>query len=89
MIRTAFHLILSAFAAATLVSIVATGPASAQGWDYGNRMRGALFPPGRAGTTHYQFRWFQDYGAAASQPRRSKTISDPGVRKGLSLSDEQ
>jgi hypothetical protein len=99
MIRTATHLILSALAAATLVSVVATGPASAQGWDYGNRMRGSLFPPAQTGgeaespnglgaknhsqrsrltpgsvqkelsitdeqqgtTTHYEWRWFQDY----------------------------
>jgi hypothetical protein len=94
MIHTAARLILSVLAAATLVSVVAAGPASAQGWDYGNRMRGSLFPPGQAAkngpqTTHYQFRWFQDYGAGASQPRRSRTISGPGVQKGLSLSDEQ
>ena len=48
MIRTATRLILYAFGAATLVFVVATGPASAQGWDYGNRMRGSLFPPGQA-----------------------------------------
>jgi hypothetical protein len=100
MIRTAIHLILSALAAATLVSVVATGPASAQGWDYGNRMRGSLFPPAQSGaaaegpnglsaknhshsrltpgsvqkelslsddqqgtTTHYEFRWWQDYSS--------------------------
>jgi hypothetical protein len=49
MIRTTLRHIAAALAAATLVSVVATGPASAQGWDHGNRMRGSLFPPGQTG----------------------------------------
>lgn len=99
MTRSALHHTLSALAAVALISAFATTPGPAQGsgrddgWAIGMRL-GSQGPAAQQGTqgnttTHYQFRWFQDYGAGASQPRRSGTISDPGVQKGLSLSDEQ
>ena len=84
MIRTATRLFLSALAAATLVSAVATGPASAQGWDYGNRMRGSLFPPAQTAAAE------SPNGLAAKKhSQRSRSISGPGVQKELSLTDEQ
>jgi hypothetical protein len=85
MIRTASRLILSALAAATLVSAVATGPASAQGWDYGNRMRGSLFPPVQADGAAESPNGL----AAKKHSQRSRSISGAGVQKELSLSDDQ
>ena len=99
MTRTTTRHMLSALAGILLISVFATTPGPAQGsgrddgWAIGMRLesQGPAAQQGTQGntTTHYQFRWFQDYGAGASQPRRSGTISDPGVQKGLSLSDEQ
>jgi hypothetical protein len=83
MVRTAIRLILSALAAATLVSVVATGPASAQGWDYGNRMRGSLFPPVQSGAAE------SPNGLAAKNHSRRSRLTPGSVQKELSLSDDQ
>jgi hypothetical protein len=83
MIRTAIRLILSALAAATLVSAVATGAASAQGWDYGNRMRGSLFPPAQAVGAEVP------NGLGAKKHSRRSRLTPGSVQKELSLSDEQ
>ena len=83
MIRTAIRLILSALAAATLVSVVAIGPASAQGWDYGNGIRGSLFPPAQTGGAKGP-----DGLAAKNHSQRSR-LTPGSVQKELSLSDEQ
>jgi hypothetical protein len=99
MTRTAIRHTLSALAAVALVSVFVAPPGPAEGsgrddgWAVGMRS-GSQEPAAQQGpqgntTQHYQFRWFQDYGAGVSQPRRSGTISDPGIQKGLSLSDDQ
>jgi hypothetical protein len=41
----------------------------------------------RGATTHYQFRWFQDYGGGSAT--RGSGLSSGPVQKGLSLSDDQ
>jgi hypothetical protein len=84
MVRTAFRLILSVLAAATLVSVVAAGPASAQGhWDYGNRMRGSLFPPAQNGAAE------RPNGLAAKNHSQRSRLTPGSVQKELSLSDDQ
>ena len=85
MIRTVLRHALSAVAAIVLVSALVAGTASAQGWDYGNTIRGTLFPPVQAGRAAEGPKGL----AAKKHSQRSKSISDPGVRKALSLSDEQ
>ena len=84
MIRTATRLILSALAAATLVSAVATGPASAQGWDYGNRMRGNLFPPAQTGAAPES-----PNGLAAKKHSQRSRLTPGSVQKELSITDDQ
>jgi hypothetical protein len=85
MTRTVIRPRLSALAVLVLVSAFAASPASAQGWDYGNTIRGTLFPPVQAGRAAEGPKGL----AAKKHSQRSKSISDPGVRKALSLSDEQ
>ena len=85
MTRTALRHMLSALAAVALVSAFANSPASAQGWDHGNGIRGTLFPPVQAGGAAEGSNGL----AAKKHSQRSKSISDPGVQKELSLSDEQ
>jgi hypothetical protein len=84
MIRTTLRLILSALAAATLVSVVATGPASADGWDYSHRMRGSLFPPVQAGGAAES-----PNGLAAKKHSQRSRLTPGSVQKELSLSDDQ
>jgi hypothetical protein len=85
MTRTVARHTLSAVAAVTLVSALATSPASAQDWDYVNRARGMLFPPGQAGGVGER-----NHGLATkAHAPRARSISDQAVQKGLSLSDEQ
>jgi hypothetical protein len=85
MTRKAIRSTLSALAALALVSAFEAAPASAQGgyWDHYPVESGQLFSnqAGRAA---------QPKGLAAKKhSQRSRSISDPDVRKGLSLSDEQ
>jgi hypothetical protein len=86
MFSTAIRHILSTLAAATLVSAVAAGPASAQGrfWDYYPLERSELFSnqAGRAAESSSRL-------AAKKPSQRSRPISGPGVQKELSLSDDQ
>jgi hypothetical protein len=79
------RLILSILAAATLVSAVATGPASAQGgWDYGNRMRGSVFSPAQTGAAAES-----PTGLTAKNHSQRSRLTPGSVQKELSLSDEQ
>jgi hypothetical protein len=85
MIRTVLRHALSAVAAIALVSALVAGPASAQGWDYGNTIRGTLFPPGQAGRAAEA----PERLTAKKHSQRSRSISDPGVQKALTITDEQ
>jgi hypothetical protein len=98
MILTAIRHTLSALAAVVLVSALASSPASTQGlWDHKMGPRGNLFSSnqgGQAGST-------QSPTPSMSRPssakpaltnknrQRSKSLSEPGVQKELSLTDEQ
>ncbi len=85
MTRTVIRHTLSALAAFALVFSMASDPASAQGWDYGNTIRGTLFPPAQAERAAEA----PEQLAPKKHSQRSKSISDPGVQKALSLTDEQ
>ena len=80
---------LSAFAAAALVFAAASGAVAGQpGKGTGVKVTipngiATKNSPQQTPTTHYQWRWWYDYSGA------SKSISDPGRIKSLSLSDEQ
>ena len=92
MARKAVSHTLSALAAVALIFAFTCAPGSAQGgngrddgWAIGMRVGSqglaAQRPTQRNTTTHYQVRWWQDYGAGRLTPG--------SVQKGLSLSDEQ
>jgi hypothetical protein len=85
----------SALATIAFVFCFATAPASAQSWDYGNKVRGTLFPPVQAGRA-------ADVSERLSRqrPRQGTTThyefrwwydysGGKAVQRGLSLSDEQ
>jgi len=77
---------LSALAAVAFVPVFAGGPVAAQGrWDHNAGPRGNLFVPNPAGSAATQSNGL----AAKKQSQRSRPISDPGVQKELSLSDDQ
>jgi hypothetical protein len=90
MTRTAIRYTLSALAAAALLSAFAGSPASAQGghWDHYPAESGQLFS-NQAGAAQPKGLQASKGLAAKKHSQRSKSISDPGVQKELSLSDEQ
>jgi hypothetical protein len=98
MTRTMLRDVLSALAAATLVSAVPGGAALAQGKSLKtfhaevamDAVRGAKAktamtakqPSSPSNANSQNWRWFQDYGGGSR-------FSQPSVQKGLSLSDDQ
>ena len=91
MTRKAIRSTLSALAALALVSAFEAAPASAQGgyWDHYPVESGQLFS-NQAGRqrSRRSFKPPKEL-AAKKHSQGSKSISDPGVRKELSLTDEQ
>ena len=98
MTRSMLRDVLSALAAATLVSAAPGGPATAQGQSIKayraevamDAVRGAKAqttmtakqPSTPSHANSQNWRWFQDYGGGSR-------FSQPSVQKGLSLSDDQ
>jgi len=96
MTRTAIRHRLSALAAAALLVAVVGSSASAQDWDYVNRARGMMFPPGRGrrGGTRSRARCEDAFaarkvGLRPSRPKRvvalGRTVAwrdpDPGTQR--------